>query len=49
MADGTVTPDGVSALPLSDGWCDGADAAVFCLRAVWDEDHDAEYVFVVEP
>ena len=49
MADGTVTPDGVSSLPLSDGWCAGSDAAVFCLRAVWDESHSAEYVFVVEP
>ena len=49
MADGTVTPEGMSSLPLSDGWCAGSDAAVFCLRAVWDESHSAEYVFVVEP
>ena len=49
MLDGTARLDLASGLPLGDGWCDGSDAAVFCLRAVWDENHSAEYVFVVEP
>ena len=49
MLDGTARLDLASGLPLGDGWCAGSDAAVFSLRAVWDEDHSAEYVFVVEP